>query len=94
MTQLEEFLVACLIPWVVQRHGCIEWLEERVKEPKNERQKINLLALIRMGDSGHLRLVIQSLSAMERLWISHLAARTFLPQSLLYGLRLVYILAF
>lgn len=41
MTQLEDFLPARLIPWVVQRHERIEWLEERLKRaqertPKNQ----------------------------------------------------------
>ena len=33
------FLPACPMPWVVQPHERIEWLKERLKESKNERQK-------------------------------------------------------
>lgn len=54
MAQQEEILPACPIPRVVQPQGRIEWLEERLKEPKNERQRTNLLALIWMYKTGEL----------------------------------------
>lgn len=54
MTQQDEFLSDCPIPWIVQPHERIEWPEERLKEPKNQRQRTNLLALIRMYKTGEL----------------------------------------
>lgn len=54
MAQQEKVLPACPIPEVVQPHERIEWLGERLKEPKNERQKTNHLALIRMYKTGEL----------------------------------------
>ncbi|KAJ5726204.1 uncharacterized protein N7483_007561 [Penicillium malachiteum] len=52
--RLEDFRPACPIPLVIQPHGRIEWLKERLKEPRNQRQTTNLLALIRMYETGEL----------------------------------------
>lgn len=54
MAQQEKHLSACPIPWVIQLHERIEWLKECLEDPKNERQKTNLLALIRMYETGEL----------------------------------------
>ncbi|KAJ5709836.1 hypothetical protein N7493_009428 [Penicillium malachiteum] len=50
----EDISPACPIPYVVQPAERIEWLKERLKDPKNERQTTNLLALIKMYETGEL----------------------------------------
>lgn len=54
MAPQEEFLPACPIPLVIQPHERVKWLKERLEEPENQRQRINILALIRMYESGEL----------------------------------------
>lgn len=54
MAQQEEFLPACPLPLVIQPHERIEKLKEHLKEPKFERQRTNILALIRMYETGEL----------------------------------------
>lgn len=50
----QENISACPIPLIIQPHERIEWLKERLEDPKNERQRTNLLALIRMYETGEL----------------------------------------
>ncbi|KAJ5722955.1 hypothetical protein N7488_000990 [Penicillium malachiteum] len=51
--RLENMLPACPIPFVIQPADRIEWLKERLKEP-DKRQTTNLLALIKMYETGEL----------------------------------------
>lgn len=54
MAQREEFLPACPIPLVIQPHERIAVLKDFLNDPKNERQKTNILGLIRMYETGEL----------------------------------------
>lgn len=54
MAQQEDFLPACPIPLVVQPHERVKWLKEHLKEPENQRQRTNILALIRMYENGEI----------------------------------------
>lgn len=54
MVQETDFPPACPIPLVIQPHERIEWLKERLNEPKNQRQRTNLMTLIRMYETGEL----------------------------------------
>ncbi|KAJ5611467.1 hypothetical protein N7528_008572 [Penicillium herquei] len=50
----EDFLSTRPTPFVIQPAERIEWLKERLKDPKNKRQTTNLLALIKMYETGGL----------------------------------------
>lgn len=54
MAQQEELLSPCPIPLGVQPHERIKWLKECLEDPENQRQRTNILALIRMYESGEL----------------------------------------
>ncbi|KAF7123014.1 hypothetical protein CNMCM5793_001190 [Aspergillus hiratsukae] len=54
MAQQEEFGPAIPIPLVIQPHERVEELKELLEQPDQQRQKINILALIRMYESGEL----------------------------------------
>jgi hypothetical protein len=50
----DEFGPACPIPLVIQPHERVEQLKEVLKDPEQQRQRINIMALIRMYESGEL----------------------------------------
>lgn len=57
MAQQEEFGPAIPIPLVIQPHERVEELKELLKQPDQQRQRINILALIQMYESGELGLL-------------------------------------
>lgn len=54
MAQQEEFGPAIPIPLVIQPHKRVEELKELLEQPDQQRQRINILALIQMYESGEL----------------------------------------
>jgi hypothetical protein len=54
MAQQEEFGPAIPIPLVIQPHERIEQLKEHLEQPDQQRQRINILALIQMYETGEL----------------------------------------
>ncbi|GIK00140.1 hypothetical protein Aspvir_004160 [Aspergillus viridinutans] len=54
MAQEDEFGPACPIPQVYQPHERVEQLKELLNDPEQQRQRINIMALIRMYESGEL----------------------------------------
>ncbi|RHZ68958.1 hypothetical protein CDV55_104354 [Aspergillus turcosus] len=54
MAQQEEFGPAIPIPLVIQPHERVEQLKQLLEQPDQQRQKINILALIQMYESGEL----------------------------------------
>lgn len=100
MAQQEEFLPACPIPWVIQPHERIEWLKEVLKDSEQQRQRTNILALIRMYETGELGPLVLG----TRVWVCNgkiiddpLASKDLRPPEsaiwLEVGLHLHYIFA-
>ncbi|GIJ85894.1 hypothetical protein Asppvi_004758 [Aspergillus pseudoviridinutans] len=65
MAQEDEFGPACPIPLVYQPHERVEQLKELLDYPENQRQRINIMALIRMYESGELG----PLTTGPRMWL-------------------------
>lgn len=65
MAQQKEFLSACPNPLVIQPYERIAWLEEQLKDPENQRQRTNILALIQMYKNGEL----EPLTTSYTIWV-------------------------
>jgi hypothetical protein len=52
--QADEFGPACPIPLIIQPRKRVQQLKEVLNDPDQQRQKVNIMALIQMYESGEL----------------------------------------